>query len=659
MRKSILIKIIGITGMVFLLANLVLMMICGNAIYTKVREVYASYAVNASTVGSQFMDAGVYAEPTLQMPQFIPEEDNRQDFRKAYTVLLKDICDSGQVQYVYVFRPDTKNQTVTYLALAANDEANPGVIKDLTEGTVRRRSLTPAEQEAYEGKTNCLEETNNEYGHVISCFNPIYNSDTRQVEAVIGADVSLSQVETEFNHIFINYIILMASFLLTVMLLLYVILKIRLLKPARVISEKMMAFTETHDAANSKVPVRGKDEFARMALAFNTMTDEIGQYIQDIEQLNREKHRRETEMKIAFDIQNGLLPPGQTLYQAVTFRASMRPARNVGGDFYDYDLLPDGRYYICIADVSGKGVSAALFMARTITVIRQFARMGYSPREILEGSNKSVCDYNANRMFVTVFVGIYDPKTGILTYSNAGHYLPYVLSDRMLVPEPVGGTAIGVFKRVNYQNGEIRLKPGDTVFLYTDGVNEAVSGKDEFFGDERMEQVLSSLKDERREKCVEAMQEALKEFVGDELQSDDVTMLSMTLCTRYEEKLMPEKKNLKKLHEIILMDPYIPKALHKKLCLVAEEVFAAFCSGEPGDEEKPITFRMEVGNKVMMTFLDSGKPFDPIKEADEEKDNDHSAGRVGIYLTKAIAESCRYEYTDHQNVLQVIVSYGE
>ena len=658
MRRSVLLKTIGITGFVFFVANLVLIIILGRALYRRTRDVYVSYAVNASSVGAQFIDAGVYEQKTEDsgpMVQFEPSRQFYPEFREAYASLLKEICDDGRLQYLYVLQPDTANETVTYLALASSKEKDSGVIEDVTVGTVRHRELSEGEKAAYQGKKDCIEEVDNQYGHVISCYNPILNSNTGKVEAIIGADISLDYVEKTYWSLLTNCILLMTGILIGGMILLFAIMKNRVLKPAKVISEKMMAFTANHDAADSRVPVKGEDEFARMAGAFNTMTEEISQYIEDIEVLNREKHRRETEMSIAAGIQSGLLPAKETSFHGVRFRASMSPAKEVGGDFYDYAELPDGKYFLCVADVSGKGVSAALFMARAITVLRQFAQMGYSPRQMLESSNKIVCAYNVNMMFVTVFVAVYDPKTGVLTYSNAGHNHPYLVSGSLQSLEGAAGMAIGIYEEAEYEDAELRLAPGDSLFLYTDGVNEAENGSKEFFGNERMEAVLSALEPHRREYVMEAMTEALSAFTGDEPQSDDVTMLSMTLCTRHEEELMPEKKNLKKLNELILTDPYIPKALRKKLCLVAEEIFVNICShGEEG-EKTPVSFLMEVSSKVVMTFRDGGSPSDPLREG-EDHDSGASAAGPGIFLTKAIAESCHYEYTDGQNILTVIIS---
>ncbi len=664
MKNSIAFKIIGITTLIFILADSMLIYLSGSWSYQLVHDVYSSHVRSVSSFCADFLDTNVYDNdhpkvkdnyPILQ--QYQPEKDYLKVFQDAYAELLMGQCKANHLQYVYLIKPDLEAGTVTYLALASGD-GEKGKIQDVSVGMVRKRSLTPGEEAAYRGEKDRMEECDNQYGHVLSCYNPVYNSQTKTIDAVLGADVSMDAVEKSFRNIIIRNCVLLTGVMLLIVIILVLYFKDKLVKPAATISKKMRDFTETHNAAETKIPFKSRDEFGQIAQSYNAMTDEIEEHIVDIRKLTQEKQKQLTELKIAADIQSDLLPQPYCVCNGVILHGSMNPAKNVGGDFYDYSEMPDGRLAVCIADVSGKGVSAALFMARTITVIRQFAQMGCSPKEILKGSNLNVCAYNANMMFVTVFMGIYDPKTRILTYSNAGHNLPYVVSDEVLPLNEAVSTAIGVFDDVEYENASIELKPGDTLFLYTDGLNEAVSSDKKFFGNERLVKTLQEIAPEERSSCIQKMQDVLHDFVGDEPQSDDVTMLSMTVGSRYEEKIMPEKKNLKRINEMILTDPYIPKKMRKKLCLVAEEIFVNICSYAFDGEGKPVQFIMEVNSKATLIFRDSGKPFDPIEEGRDTLDGyapDEQIGGLGIYLTKAIAEECRYAYRDGQNELTVII----
>ena len=666
MKWSIIRTLFLITISIVLLSGVVMFLIFSNMLQGLVSDVYSNYVSYASAFGAMFIDSSVYeennsqaeapADPSKGLLQFTPDPSEKAAFKEAYDELLKVMCDTYNLKYVYIIKPDVQNGDVKYLSLASSEESKTGTIGDVKVGTVKHRELTPGEKSAFEGTPNSLEEADNKYGHVMSCFNPLVNSETGEIDALIGADVSLEEVENTYNRILGSCFIILSIIFALMLTLLYVLLRLKLVKPVVIISRKMLEFTETHDSEKCRMKVKGKDEFAQMAQSFNSMTDEINRYISDIEELNREKHRRETELSIAAGIQSGLLPQKYSVMKSAVVKASMKPARDVGGDFYDYIEMPDGKICTCIADVSGKGISAALFMSRTITIIRQAALMGYSPKEILDSSNKSVCSYNTNMMFVTVFVGVYDPVTRKLTYSNAGHNIPYIISDKLIGLEDGKSAAIGLFDDEEYENAEIELKPGDSLFLYTDGLNEAVSAEHKFFGTERLEKELTSLDKEQRKDSIEQMEKALRDFVGDAEQSDDVTMLSMTICSHHELTLEPDKKELKRINEIILTDPYIPKTMRKKLCLVAEEIFVNICSYAFDGERKPVSFCMDTNDKTVMVFKDSGKQYDPLKESRDSVDDydiEHEVGGLGVFLTKTIAQDCRYEYKDNQNILTI------
>ena len=239
-----------------------------------------------------------------------------------------------------------------------------------------------------------------------------------------------------------------------------------------------------------KLDEKGGREFAQMAHSFNTMTEDINRYIDDIDALNRDKHTTEAELNIAREIQMGLLLPGHLHSDRYAINAYVKPAKDVGGDYYDYSVLDDGRIFVAVADVSGKGISASLFMARAITLLHQNAIGGHLPSEILETYNNTLTQRNPGGLFITTFVVIYDPSTGILTYSNAGHNIPYLLSDTLIPLDKAHGVAAGLFEGETYEDATVMIKPGDSLFLYTDGVNEAKSAENVFYSTERLEEKL-------------------------------------------------------------------------------------------------------------------------------------------------------------------------
>jgi phosphoserine phosphatase RsbU/P len=244
--------------------------------------------------------------------------------------------------------------------------------------------------------------------------------------------------------------------------------------------------------------------------------------------------RMEGELESARELQFSMLPTNfekMTAMPRIEIFAMMEPAREVGGDLYDFYEMDDGRFCFLIGDVSGKGVASALFMARTKNVIRLIARLlrgaagsAPTPAEIIAAVNQELCQDNTGMMFVTLFFGILDPKTGDIGFVNAGHNSPYHLAGHNIAPiTDCRGRALGVRSSSAYQTGNLTLAAGDAIFLYTDGVTEAFNKSDEMFSDERLEAVLREVARSRPEIIITAVSAAIRAFADGAAQSDDIT----------------------------------------------------------------------------------------------------------------------------------------
>lgn len=395
-----------------------------------------------------------------------------------------------------------------------------------------------------------------------------------------------------------------------------------------------------------------------MADTFYQMTEEIDHYIKNINALTEEKHRRETEIGIAGRIQQGLLPQADFQSGGIRLRAVMIPAQEVGGDFYDYFCMDDDLFCTVIADVSGKGVTAALFMANAITVVQQYAKLKYSPSEILFRTNNTLCGSNPEQLFITLFVGIYDSRTRRFVYANAGHNPPYLVSvsgentslDGLQNLNGSRGMAIGIFEDEAYEESTIVLKDGDTVFLYTDGVNEAVSRDKEFFGLKRLEQILSR---QEQEQCVQSVLEGVRSFAQDTPQSDDITMLAFCALPGFRLRVTAVLENLETVQQFFLENRQLADSLKKKLCLAVEEIYVNICSyaydGCCGDVE----IYMAVSDQVLVEIRDSGKAFDPREHMVdvEAYDIDTQIGGLGRLIAFELADQVDYEYSCGSNIL--------
>lgn len=236
----------------------------------------------------------------------------------------------------------------------------------------------------------------------------------------------------------------------------------------------------------------------------------------------------EQELEIAANIQASILPR-EFLPERTDFGiyAAMTPAHRVGGDFYDFFPIGEDRLGFLIGDVSGKGIPAALFMAVSRTLLRATALRGVEPAECLRYANKVLGGQREGGVFVTVFYGILHTGTGEVEYCIGGHNPPYRVSDAITAIEEPGGMVIGLLPEAEYETGKLQLKPGDSIFLFTDGVTEAMNAEERFFGEKRLRQALSEHAQDAPKEAVEAVLSAVGEFTAGAAQSDDITVMAL------------------------------------------------------------------------------------------------------------------------------------
>ena len=277
--------------------------------------------------------------------------------------------------------------------------------------------------------------------------------------------------------------------------------------------------------------IYSNDEIGDLAVSFNNMAISLKDYIANLTAMTAEKERIGAELSVATKIQEDMLPrkfPAFPDRNEFDLHATMDPAKEVGGDFYDFFLLDDDHIVLVMADVSGKGVPAALFMVIAKTLIKNRAFMGGSPSEILEYTNEQLCSSNDSEMFVTVWLAIIEISTGKGIAANAGHEHPVIKragGDYELV-EYRHSPAVATIEGLHFKEHEFELHPGDNIFVYTDGVPEATNAENELFGNERMLEALNRNKDSNSAEILDNMKLAIDEFVGEAPQFDDITMLA-------------------------------------------------------------------------------------------------------------------------------------
>ena len=263
------------------------------------------------------------------------------------------------------------------------------------------------------------------------------------------------------------------------------------------------------------------------------MTDELAAYMEKLAQTTAQKERIDTELAVATRIQTGLLPQGQRPFperKDFDLAAMMKPAREVGGDFYDFYFLDERHLVITVADVSDKGVPAALFMVIAKTLLKENLLFAGTPErlgEVFVKTNNALLRSNQENMFVTVFCGVLDTLTGEFIYVNAGHNPPIIRqSGKCRCLEMVSYPVMGAVEDLPYSASRLRLKSGDAIFLYTDGVTEAMNEGRELFDEQRLLRKLAALGGSAEED-IEGVYEAVREYAGEAEQSDDITILEM------------------------------------------------------------------------------------------------------------------------------------
>ncbi|MCK9150619.1 SpoIIE family protein phosphatase [Methanobacterium alcaliphilum] len=275
-----------------------------------------------------------------------------------------------------------------------------------------------------------------------------------------------------------------------------------------------------------------ESEVGILALSFQKMIKDLKVYIKNLEKVTAEKERINAELNVAQKIQADMLPKNFSTFSnsnQFDIYATNIPAKEVGGDFYDFFMVDDNHLAIVIADVSGKGVPAALFMVIAKTLIKNYTQLGKTPEDVFNTVNNQLYEGNDENMFVTAWMGILDIETGKFTYINAGHNPPLLKTGineyKWLKSKP--GFVLAGMENIKYTQNEITINSGDRVFLYTDGITEAINCDDELFGESRLLKVLSSEKDQSLKEILNYVKKEIDIFVEGRKQFDDITMLIM------------------------------------------------------------------------------------------------------------------------------------
>lgn len=468
-------------------------------------------------------------------------------------------------------------------------------------------------------------------------------------EAMFMRNVSI------YVSIFMEILIFAALFTL-----IYFLIKKVIIDNLRKINGTLAEITDGN--LNVTVDVRTNEEFA-------SLSDDINQTVSTLKRYIAEAAARiDKELEFAKEIQYSALPsvfPPYPNRKDFEIYAQMIAAKEVGGDFYDFYMLGDSTLAFMIADVSGKGIPAAMFMMQAKTIIKDLAESGLELSEVFATANKKLCENNDAGMFVTAWMGILDLKTGRLKFVNAGHNPPLVrqADGEFAYLKARSGMVLAGMDGIKYRQNELQLTPGDQIFLYTDGVTEATDKNNQLYGEERLlETVNRNIVMDTRKLC-EAVKSDVDQFVGEAPQFDDITMLSVEIqyirgensitVIADDKSMIPVSEFAKSLTEKLAV---VPKVANK-VSIAVDEIYSNIINYS-GAELATISYEIKDG-RLYITFTDDGIPYNPLEA--EEPDITLSAeerkiGGLGIFMVKKMTESMEYTYEDEKNILKLIIA---
>lgn len=412
---------------------------------------------------------------------------------------------------------------------------------------------------------------------------------------------------------------------------------------------------------NVKVDVRSNAEFSSLSDDINSTVATLKRYIGEA------AARIDKELEYAKQIQLSALPSNFPDTEDYGIYAQMIAAKEVGGDFYDFYTLDDNTVLFLAADVSGKGIPAAMFMMTAKTIIRDLAERGLSVDEIFTLANDKLCESNESGMFVTAWMGKIDLSTGVLSFANAGHNPPVIVhaDGKCEYLKSRTGFVLAGMEGMKYRANEMTLNNGDRIFLYTDGVTEATDKNEALYGEDRLIAYVDKNKDLGAEALLSGLKEDIDLFVGDAPQFDDITMLVFDYKKKegaaMKEKVFPATKDalsdVMSFTEKCLQSFDCPMKSFMAICVAVEEIFVNIASYAYGESsgEACLSFGFDEAQRLMtLTVTDEGIPFNPLQKAEPDitlSAAEREIGGLGIFITKKTMDTVAYRYENGKNIL--------
>lgn len=511
-------------------------------------------------------------------------------------------------------------------------------------------------------------------------INPIYDENGKAI-AIAELDIDLSQIIYAILKLILLISVLTIFIIAFALELYFYFTRREILYPIQKLEKetKNVADRIKNDEKIEPIEIHTNDEIESLAHSFESMEENLRTMFKENIAITSEQEHIKTELNLASTIQTDMLnkdfPPFPERNEFHIY-ASMTPAKEVGGDFYDYFLIDENHLALVIADVSGKGVPAALFMMRTMLMIKSLATSTLSPSKILGSLNNMLHENNKGHMFVTIWLGILDIENGILRASNAGHEFPFIKrpGGEFEVYKDKHSFIVGGKSNLTYKEYQLELEPGTKLFLYTDGLPEAKNVDNEMFKLDASIDALNEDANANVEELITNVKAKVMDFMKDAEQFDDLTMLS------FEYNGVDKDKNVKIPKISVEADvdnvpgviEYLGNTLDEIGCdakaikhikLATEEIIVNIANyayhGYDSNPDKPcviiVSGRVNTDSREATIIIrDNGIPFNPLAKKDPNttlKAKERKAGGLGIFLTKKFMDNVQYEYNNNQNIL--------
>ena len=581
--------------------------------------------------------------------------------------ILFDIKDNNDVTYLYVQKLEGNNCTYIMDADTSSEQCQLGTTHAVS-------GPTKETEHPEEGIPAFI--TNDTYGWLCTSMEPVRDGNGNPV-ALVGVDVSMDDImQDRANYLRSVTLFMGIAVILIIAIVLFFIVK-ALIKPINQLSDAARSFIQDRsseqkvDSAISNLNIRTGDEVETLCDSVKQMERDINNYITNLTAVTAEKERIGAELNVATQIQADMLPrifPAFPERKEVDLYATMDPAKEVGGDFYDFFLVDDDHIALVMADVSGKGVPAALFMVIAKTLIKNRAQLGESPAEILKNVNEQLCEGNEAELFVTVWLAIIELSTGNGLAANAGHEHPVIrrADGQYELVTYRHSPAVATMEGIRFREHPFKMYPGDRLFVYTDGVPEATNANNELFGADRMLAALNRNPNASPEELLHTMRKEIDDFVGDAPQFDDITMLNFCYNgspSAKELKLEAVDENLGQVLDFVngeleAMD--CPPKTQMKIDVAVEEIFVNISHYAYKPETGLALIRIDTKsnpNRITITFSDWGVPYNPLAKPDPDvtlSAEERQIGGLGVFIVKKYMDDIKYEYVDGRNVLTIV-----